>query len=218
MIERPNCQRAKGRLWQRCMAQRDSSICETCGGWLGRKQGALPHCTAWNCPGRTAVRPQSPERPSIYFKDADLDRGEEHRIRSRAKVQYERPRPAVSIDVSKSPSVGLQCRPVTRAIKQLVGAVLGTASFVAILMLLVYPSIPRPGDVRRYELCADLARWPPIRFDHRLVAAGPCFGVDVTFQLHAPGGVPTPQPAAYAASHARRVEADVSGTHDITHD
>ena len=169
---------------------------------MGRKEGTKPFCTSWNCPGRTAPRPQSPNKPSIYFKDADLNRGEEDTIRSRARLQYERPRPAVSIDVpAKSPTGGLHCGSVTRVIKRIVGAVLGTASFTAILMLLVYPSIPNPGDVRRYEICVDLGGLPPIRFDHHLVAAGPCFGFDVTFRLGGPGVTPDLYQNTHDAAH-----------------
>lgn len=38
----------------------DDTFCRECGGWLGRKPGTRPHCTAWFCPGRTA--PVSPPK------------------------------------------------------------------------------------------------------------------------------------------------------------
>lgn len=34
----------------------DPNTCQVCGGWLGRRAGTKPFCTAWNCPGRSAPR------------------------------------------------------------------------------------------------------------------------------------------------------------------
>ena len=67
------------------------------------------------------------------------------------------------------------------ALKLAVGGLLSMVSLLAILSLMLLPSIPEPGDVSRAELCIDLGGFPPVRFDHSRVKAGPCFGFDITF-------------------------------------
>uniref|UniRef100_A0A7S2E3Y0 Uncharacterized protein n=1 Tax=Haptolina brevifila TaxID=156173 RepID=A0A7S2E3Y0_9EUKA len=79
--------------------QRDESICEECGGWLGRKPGTKPFCTSHNCPGRFAPQgpspgPSPPKRNVVNFEPASLppkrfprsqeDDTEVARIKSRA--------------------------------------------------------------------------------------------------------------------------------------
>lgn len=65
--------------------QHDPSFCRVCGGWLGRKPGTKPYCTAWGCPGRTA--PQSPVKapPTAPAKTPETPAAETPAQRSRAK-------------------------------------------------------------------------------------------------------------------------------------
>ena len=61
----------------------DPDICKTCGGWLGRKPGVKPYCTASGCPGRTAPKPD---------QNAIEKREKERKEREKREKQEERER------------------------------------------------------------------------------------------------------------------------------
>ena len=81
---------------------KDSSFCDQCGGWLGRKPGTKPFCTAWNCPGRFATQQKTPTKSILLlereklsankFPDVRRDTDEEALIWSSAS----QPRPSSS--------------------------------------------------------------------------------------------------------------------------
>mmetsp|Transcript_16462 Transcript_16462/g.42234 ORF Transcript_16462/g.42234 Transcript_16462/m.42234 type:complete len:199 (-) Transcript_16462:221-817(-) len=172
--------------------ENDPNSCKVCGGWLGRKPGTKPFCTARNCPGYTAVRSPAPKgtagRTSI-FPDQKRDDLEEATMkaspfRSPHKQMDSRAAAGSGAALGEGCAEGAQSlrRDCAWILHRLIAGVLLVLNVLAILFLILLPVLPDVGMTKGYELCFDIASSPPaIRLDRRNMVGGPCFKFGMTF-------------------------------------